>query len=660
MPTNRIEAAEDHLARIVGSKPINGVAELVWNALDADATTVKVALAVSELGGLTEVIVEDNGAGFSASEVENLFGRVGGSWKHRVSDRKTKSGKRTLHGDKGEGRWKAFSIGESCKWESVSEDEVGGERHLVTVRIAEPHLDEYEWNGPTVTEAAVGTRVSIDVGGKRPTQLVGDKAASDLTTILALYLTMYPDVSVVYQDSHLDAKSLVQREEVLEVDYPNRHGKIELTVIEWSTPMDRSLFLCDENGATLHQLNVGIHAPGYDFGAYIRWAGFRAFESLLPLADLDSGEVGDVIESSREALRRYFRSRQASDRKTIVQEWQAEEVYPYQPDDEAGPMAFAEQALFNFVAVSAADAVNRIEDKTAKKLSLATIKVAVERDPGSLELVFREVLRLPEAKLNELRELIERTSLAGIIDATRMVTNRLELIRSLKILLFDEGHAPTVLERAHLHKIVEGEPWLFGEEFATHVSDRSLTSLLEAHRAILGHPSEVAEPVTDEDGRFRRIDFMFGRSLETNRGRREHLVVEIKRPSVVLGRAEMDQIEDYMGAVVSSGVFDVDSTEWDFVLVGTSMNDVVRRRVSQEGKPKGLMLDNQDARVWVKTWAEILDGCHHRLSFIREHLQYDPSMDQAVGYLRREYPEYLPGSLAPLPDTGGDEVDGRS
>ena len=123
-------------------------------------------------------------------------------------------------------------------------------------------------------------------------------------------------------------------------------------------------------------------------------------------------------------------------------------------------------------------------------------------------------------------------------------------------------------------------------------------------------------------------------------------MVEIKRPTVVLGRAEADQIEDYMGAVTDSGRFDVDSTAWDFVLVGTSMEEVVRRRVSQEDKPKGLMLDNPDARVWVKTWAEILDGCRHRLAFIKDHLQYDPTMDQAVGYLKREYPEYLPETLS--------------
>jgi hypothetical protein len=42
MPTRKIGAAGDHLARIVGTRPVGGLAELVWNALDANATEVAV------------------------------------------------------------------------------------------------------------------------------------------------------------------------------------------------------------------------------------------------------------------------------------------------------------------------------------------------------------------------------------------------------------------------------------------------------------------------------------------------------------------------------------------------------------------------------------------------------------------------------------------
>src|SRR3546814_11158870 len=127
----------------------------------------------------------------------------------------------------------------------------------------------------------------------------------------------------------------------------------------------------------------------------------------------------------------------------------------------------------------------------------------------------------------------------------RLVTGRRDFIAGLELLLFDPAHVPKVLERAHLHKMVENEPWLFGEEFATHVSDKSLTALLGAHLSLLGREDFVSEAVTYADGKPRRIDFLLRHAIELNRARRENLVVEIQNPSNTIDRAEMDQTDAY-------------------------------------------------------------------------------------------------------------------
>lgn len=191
-----------------------------------------------------------------------------------------------------------------------------------------------------------------------------------------------------------------------------------------------------------------------------------------------------------------------------------------------------------------------------KKLSLEAIRLALDADPGSLEKVIQEVLTLPPEKVQELHDLLGKTSLQAIISASRMIASRLELLRGLEGLLFDPEIRGAVLERAHLHKIIEGAAWLFGEEYATHVSDQSLTALLRAHIGLLGRDElHDSVPVLDADGNQRRIDFMFGRALELNQNVREHLVVEIKRPTVRLGREETDQIEDYARAVAEDSRF---------------------------------------------------------------------------------------------------------
>jgi hypothetical protein len=113
--TLQIEVQEDHLERISQTKkPILAVAELIWNALDADASKVTVSLIDSGLGRLDAIEVTDNGHSIPYSEIDDLFTKLGGSWKQR--QRKTKELGRLLHGKEGRGRFRAFALGPVVDW----------------------------------------------------------------------------------------------------------------------------------------------------------------------------------------------------------------------------------------------------------------------------------------------------------------------------------------------------------------------------------------------------------------------------------------------------------------------------------------------------------------------------------------------------------------
>src|SRR3546814_14459274 len=102
MTSGKIEAADDHLRRMVGSKPVLGLAELVWNAVDANATQVEVVVKRTVADAVDELIVRDNGHGFRADEIVEIFGAVGGSWKHYAANRKPPGGSRI---DRKSGGW---------------------------------------------------------------------------------------------------------------------------------------------------------------------------------------------------------------------------------------------------------------------------------------------------------------------------------------------------------------------------------------------------------------------------------------------------------------------------------------------------------------------------------------------------------------------------
>ena len=84
----------DRLAR--PTLPLAGVAELIWNALDAEAETVSVSIARTVLDAAEGVTVTDDGHGMSHDDAGRDFKRLGGSWKKLRSQ--SMNGKRTLHG----------------------------------------------------------------------------------------------------------------------------------------------------------------------------------------------------------------------------------------------------------------------------------------------------------------------------------------------------------------------------------------------------------------------------------------------------------------------------------------------------------------------------------------------------------------------------------
>ncbi|MEU0571890.1 ATP-binding protein [Nonomuraea sp. NPDC005983] len=107
--TVHIEAKPDHLLRLARQKdPVSAVAEMIWNALDAEATHVSVDLEVNELNGVESVRVTDDGHGMPNASCAGYFGGLGESWK--TTAKLSPELKRGLHGRSGQGRLRAFAL----------------------------------------------------------------------------------------------------------------------------------------------------------------------------------------------------------------------------------------------------------------------------------------------------------------------------------------------------------------------------------------------------------------------------------------------------------------------------------------------------------------------------------------------------------------------
>lgn len=640
----RVRVERDHLERIASGSPISGVAELIWNAVDADATEVRVVIDTNGLGGVDSVRVEDNGHGMDHERALHDFQRLGGSWK--VTGRSEGQG-RLLHGREGKGRWRAFSIGPKVTWTTTAK-KADGSFEKTRIEGSRPDLAAFTVHDPEEVDGPAGTTVVVEGMTDPPKGLLGESAHRELATRLVLYLAQY-EVEIRYDGQTINPGDLQDRREDFDID-TGTEKPARLTVIEWESEVkvDRALFLCDHYGFVLEKAPANVAAPGFEYTAYLSWEEFRNRLSDLGIAELT--DLQPIIDLARTQLRDYFRSRAPELAQGLIETWKREQVYPFAAPPTT-PVEDAEQKVFEVVSLAVGKTVNTSSDLKAKRLSLRLMKEALEQDPGSLHRVLRDVLELPQDRLDELDRLLGRTSLANVISAAKQVADRLDFLRGLEELLYDPQSKKQLLERAQLHRILAAEPWLFGEEFALLADDETLTTVLKRHIALLGGAtlSETTE-VTDSQGKRAIVDLIFAGATPQNRQTNDHLVVELKRPSVKVGREEINQIQGYADAVTNDERFRSLIINWDFVVVSNELHEFALNRLKNNPREPGLLEGSENApRIWLKTWSEIIDDAKHRLKFFEKSLNYAASSDSALSYLRETHAKYLPSVLSEAP-----------
>src|SRR5260221_5866617 len=110
-----VEVQNDHLEKLTtASRPVIPIAELIWNALDADAKNVSVELERNPLNGIELIRIRDDGHGITPQVAGTAFGHLGGSWKRAAQ--RSHGEHRILHGKDGQGRYKAFAMGNGVSW----------------------------------------------------------------------------------------------------------------------------------------------------------------------------------------------------------------------------------------------------------------------------------------------------------------------------------------------------------------------------------------------------------------------------------------------------------------------------------------------------------------------------------------------------------------
>jgi hypothetical protein len=661
-----VEVHSDFLEKITHAKPVHALAELIWNSLDADAHRVDVLIEENELGAMSRIIVRDNGTGMEYVDAPELFKRLGGSWKRFGAT--TKRDGRFLHGQDGRGRFKAFALGRVTEWDvtyrkgkklstfkitmtadkmkevviSDEEEANSGKRAGVTLTISELHNDYHS--------------------------LTSDAGLQELAEIFALYLTDYRDISIYIEGIRIDPSSLIASRESVnlsEVVDEGRAYAVHLDIIEWRSATNRALYLCNEKGFPLMEVERRFHIGSFQFSAYLKSSFISNMqkEGTLGLAEMDPRLVA-VADEAQEAIKAYFRKRAAQEARTVVQEWKESQIYPYE-GEAMTKIEQVERQVFDIVAVNVAQYLPDFSSTPSKNkaMHLRLLRQAIEKSPEELQMIFEEVLKLPKRKQEELADLLRDVSLSSIISAAKIVADRLRFLTGLEAILFDSESKKRLKERSQLHQIIAQNCWLFGEEYNLSVSDQSLTEVLRKHKKLLGDNTVIDEPVKHISKDRGIVDLVLSKAIRRHRANElTHLVVELKAPKVKIDKNEIVQVEQYAISVMKDERFKNVKTTWAFWAISDDYGDYAEYRMKKDAGDNGKIHETDNLTIWVKTWAQVIDENRARMQFFQERLEYVADKGESLKDLQERYAKFLQGVVTEEvdddpPDAGGEEVE---
>jgi len=316
-----VQAQADHIESLYRGSPLSAVEELVWNALDADASEVKVDLITNALGAVEAVRVVDDGTGIDATKADSTFGNLGGSWK-RDGKATSGAGRRRLHGRHGRGRFRAFALGTHVEWRTT----MRAGKDTLSYRIW-GDADEPGVFGLDSAEASPATGTEVYISNARAccdSMLDAGETVQNLAAKFALYLKSYPDVRIYFNG--LPVTPVIVQKSVSDYRLSLPGGaEAKLEVIEWKRKFTGSgrLVFAGPDGFQLHEQPAGVRSgTGASFTAYLVSPRFPALnaENALVMDELNP-EVRAYLDEARKVLKSHFAAIGETKEAEFEREW---------------------------------------------------------------------------------------------------------------------------------------------------------------------------------------------------------------------------------------------------------------------------------------------------------------------------------------------------
>ena len=615
------------------------IAEYIWNGFDAGATCVEIRYHANALGGVDDLWIIDNGNGIDYETLPLTFGAFLDSNKKQTFQRSS-----DVRGRKGKGRFSYNVISGGAAWQTKFKDEEGKLKQY-EIKIYSSNRAEYETTElesvPANEIQATGTAVHfLDMRSNLiEDDLTKDSFCDFLSSEFAWFLVLNESkgYTIKIEGIELDYRRLIGDAEEQNIEIGDKTFKCNF--IRWRRKISDKYYyyLMNANLREVCKVLTSFNNKSTTFhhSLYVTSSYFNSFyysKDPGPRYDGTVDQSDEAYKNLMKQLRGYLAKKEkeyirAVGAAELIAQYEKDGVLPKFKDDKYGLERKKDL-------IDAIQGIYTVQPKIFLKLSTEQRKTMVgflnllldSNERNNVIEIIAGVVHLTPEEREELANTLRATTLSRINSAISLVKNRLLVIEGLKQLVYELG--PFTNERDHIQKIIEENYWLFGDQYNLVTADKPFTTSLLEYTYLLDGQTEKGN-FTAEDGR-RRPDIFISRShaipaYSNTTFLEENIIVELKRPSVVIGKEQFRQIEDYRDIILKEPKFQSQRRKWTFIVVGKEVDDFIKKQYrSFRDKNRPLLVQYQENfEIYAMTWDDVFLTFEHRENFILEKLNFD-------------------------------------
>lgn len=367
----------------------------------------------------------------------------------------------------------------------------------------------------------------------------------------------------------------------------------------------------------------------------------------LDLDTLGEAEINNLKNTIKDTVNDFFKAKNKRFDK-FLKDLEKDKYYPYQNNEH--PASKSQEVLFKKVAYLLEDEHKLIQkDDKIRNFLYPLLDKAIGN--GNIEYIFKKVLKLSEESLEKFHNLLEKTDLEDVVHFASVVAEKTEFLEFLHELTYGEI-SKHLKERSQLHKIVEDQLWLFGENYNGTPklwSDKKIgNTLIELREKYFEYePTNEDENLIelDERGLNDITDLFFFNEKITDSDVKEIMVVELKAPKCAISKKELNQIDEYAFTIEQNSALPNEKVKYKLILISSRLtkyakSQVKSRRLTFPDNP--FLYDRKTEKnieVYVMEWSELIEQNNRKLSYLANKLNIkDKSVKKKF---EKEYAELI-------------------